>query len=216
MSRLRRGIDKQFFHPDHRDRPLVEQRYGLPPDRFLLLYVGRLDEAKQPLIVVEAARRLLTSEAPVHVVFVGSGPLGESIQNELGTAASVIDPLPHEELRTVYASADVFVFPSATEVLPNVVLEAKASGLPVLLSNEGGAHELIQVPGQDGIVVGSRDPAEWAAAISQIECDRDLCRRVGTAARRHIETAWPSWEDVLRCDLLPVWRKLRSMRSLQP
>ena len=208
VSRLRRGIDKDLFHPRHRNRALIQQRHGIPADRFLLLFVGRMDEAKRPAILADAVRLLSEQGAPVHVAFVGRGPLRDSLKQTLGDAATLVDPLMHEELRDIYAGADAFVFPSATEVMPNVVIEAKASGLPCVLAAEGGSVQLVQTPGEDGILIESDDPAEWAAAIDRLRQDEPLRRRMAEAARRHIETGWPSWDDVLREDLLPVWQRV--------
>ena len=205
ISRMRRGIDKELFHPKHRNRALLEERYGVPADSFLLLFVGRMDEAKRPMTVAGAARSLIAKGTAVRAVFVGRGPLRDALQDELGETATIIDPLQHEELRDVYASADVFVFPSATEVMPNVVLEARASGLPVILANEGGSKQLVHSSGEDGLLVDDGDAAAWAAAIERLWSDAELRRRMGETARRWIETDWPSWDDVLREDLLPVW-----------
>jgi glycosyltransferase involved in cell wall biosynthesis len=208
VSRLRRGIDKELFHPKRRDRGRLEERYGIPADAFLLLYVGRMDEAKRPTTVARAARILIERGIVVHAAFVGRGPLRDALLEQLGDAASLIDPLQHEELRDVYASADVFVFPSATEVMPNVVLEAKASGLPVVLADEGGSKQLVRGSGEDGLLVDGGDPAAWAAAIERLCSDTEFRRRMGEAARREIEANWPSWDDVLREDLLPVWSRV--------
>ena len=205
VTRLRRGIDKELFHPKHRNRGLLAERYAIPADAFLLAFVGRMDEAKRPMIVAQAARTLIERGAAAHVVFVGRGPLREALQEQLGPAATMIDPLQHEELRDVYAGSDVFVFPSATEVMPNVVLEAKASGLPAVLANEGGSKQLVRTAGEDGLLVDGGDPADWAAAIERLWRDPQFRRSMGEAARRQIETAWPAWDDVLREDLLPVW-----------
>lgn len=208
VSRLRRGIDKDFFHPQRRNRPLVEQRYRIPSDRFLLLFVGRLDEAKLSLVVAKAARLLIAQGAPVHAVFVGQGPARAALLRELGRHCTVLRPLPHEELRDIYASADLFVFPSTTEVMPNVVIEAKTCGLPVLVSRQGGSGQLIRTPGEDGLLMDDSDPAHWAATIEELRTQPERRRTMGEAARRHIETEWPSWDDVLQQDLLPVWERV--------
>jgi glycosyltransferase involved in cell wall biosynthesis len=119
----------------------------------------------------------------------------------------VLDPLPHEKLRDLYAGADLFVFPSTTEVMPNVVIEAKACGLPVVLSRHGGSGQLVRVDGEDGVLVGTLRPDHWASAIERLWRDEPRRRALGAAARRHIETGWPTWSDVLHEDLLPVWMK---------
>ncbi|MBW3543362.1 MAG: glycosyltransferase, partial [Planctomycetes bacterium] len=218
VRRLRRGIDKDFFHPRHRDRPMAAQRFGIPDDRPWLLCVGRLDEAKRPLVLAKAAQTLLATGRSLHVVFVGSGPLEAALARELGPAASFTGSLSQEDLRGVYAAADLFVFPSTTEIMPNVVIEAKASGLPVLLSRQGGSGQMIRTPGEDGLYIDDSDPAAWAAAVERLLDDTSVRRNMAAAARRHIETGWPSWDDVLREDLLPVWKEAvrGSLTALAP
>jgi len=90
---------------------------------------------------------------------------------------------------------------------PNVAVEAKASGLPVILSARGGSSQMVAQDGKDGRLLDTVEPAAWAAAIEELWVDPERRRRMGSAARRHIETAWPSWENVLQEDLMPVWAR---------
>jgi glycosyltransferase involved in cell wall biosynthesis len=205
VTRLRRGVDKEYFHPQWRDPRQVETAYGVPEDRFLLLFVGRVDESKSPMVLAKAARALGRRGVPVHVIFAGRGAQSGAVKELLGSAATVLGPLPQAALRTLYASADLFAFPSTTEVSPNVVLEAKSAGLPVLVSGEGGSAQMVRQSGVDGLVIRSSSPAEWAAAIEALWRDPARLASMREAARRHVETAWPSWLDVLREDLLPAW-----------
>ena len=76
-------------------------------------------------------------------------------------------PLSREDVASVFASADLFVFPSETDTAGNVVLEAQASGLPVVVSQAGGPKEQMR-PGVTGAVCAGRDPATWAAAIVEL------------------------------------------------
>ena len=205
VGRLRRGVDKAFFHPQWRDRPAADRRFEIPSDRVLILFAGRVDASKSPDVLAAAARRLIEQGVPVHVLFAGRGTEREAMRAALGAAVSLPGPLSQEELRMAYASADLFVFPSTTELTPNVAVEAKASGLPVILSAHGGSGQMVARDGEDGILLDSADPAAWAAAIGELAADIERRRRMGSAARHHIETAWPSWLDVLREDLMPVW-----------
>src|SRR6185503_3693151 len=158
-SLLRRGIDKELFHPGRRDRRMLEEVYGVPAESFLLLFVGRLDAAKSAETAARAARLLIDRGAPVHLLFAGDGAQRKELEKMLGSRGSFLGGgIPQSELGRLYASSDLFVFPSETEVNPNVVIEAKASGLPVLVSNRGGSAQHVRRPGEDGFVLEERDP----------------------------------------------------------
>ena len=83
------------------------------------------------------------------------------------TGSSLTGFLPQEELACLYASADLLVFPSTTDTFGNVVLEAQASGLPVIVSDQGGPHELI-LPDKTGLVVPGNDKAALVAAMARL------------------------------------------------
>jgi len=210
VSLLPRGIDKDWFHPNKSDRLQLQQTYGIPTDVPLLLFVGRLNSCKNVMVVAEALRNLLTQGIQVHGLFVGQGPSQLAIQTLLGSAATFTGWLPYSELASIYSSADLFVLPSETETYGNVVVEAKACGLPVVVSSQGGAAQLVQKDGEDGIHVQGNDPHEWAQTIAYLLRDTSKLKIMGRAARKHIETTWPSWKEVLVQDLLPVWQAIAS------
>jgi len=211
VSRLRRGIDRNIFHPKRRNRRLLVDVYRLPPKRFVILYTGRIDDAKNVLTLARAARRLLDGNAPVHVLMVGQGSRVKTIQRLLREAVTFAGVVPQSTLAWIYASADVLAFPSRTEVFPNVIVESKASGLPVLVSTEGGSARLVERTGEDGLLLED-DPAAWARAIDELRLRPDRLQHMRKEARKSIVSGWPSWEDVLAEDLLPVWREVGARR----
>jgi glycosyltransferase involved in cell wall biosynthesis len=208
ISHLRRGIDTEQFNPRRRDRTHLHRTYGIPLDRFLLLYVGRLDDPKRVMTFAHSVRILLDQGLPVHALAVGRGHRSLDIQALLGEQVTLPGVIEQEKLGAIFASADVFVFPSPTETVGNVILEAKAAGLPVLISSQGGAYQTLQEPGKDGLILETENPERWAQAIARLYEDGELRSQLSTAAQHHIKTAWPSWQDVLVNDLLPVWRSL--------
>jgi glycosyltransferase involved in cell wall biosynthesis len=125
-------------------------------------------------------------------------------------------PLPQAALPVLYASADVFVFPSESEVSPNVVLEARACGLPVVVSARDGGARFVRAHGMDGVLVEDADPTAWAAAIEPLLVDVEARREMGVRARAAVEATAPSWRKVLEEDLLPVWRAAAEGRDSDP
>ena len=206
VSFLRRGIDRARFSPAHRDPARLARTFNTPEGRPVLLFVGRIDGTKSPMVLAKAARRLLDQGHALHVLAIGDGEERAAMQALLGSQVTLPGNLDQSELGWIYASSDVFVFPSETEVSPNVVLEAKASGLPVVVAADHGGGQFVAESGRDGIVVKGQDPTRWSEAIEPLLRDSGRRRAMADQSRHWAETSWPSWLDVLREDLLPVWR----------
>jgi len=219
LSVLRRGIDTEVFHPRLRDRARLQNEWGIPADRLVLLFAGRVDAGKNALTLARAARILLERGLPVHVICAGEGGQMQEFRDLLGERVSLPGQVSQDELAWLYASADLFVFPSQIEVFPNVILEAKASGLPAVVSAQGGSAKLVRPTAHagdaGGVAVTGNEPPAWAGEIEMLLRAPERRRAMGEAARRFVETAWPSWQQVLREDLLPVWQFVaRERRSL--
>jgi glycosyltransferase involved in cell wall biosynthesis len=204
-SLLRRGIDKQVFHPRARDRQRLRHVHGIPEAKRVLLYVGRLDRTKNVPLLAAAARLLLDAGEPIHILCVGEGDEKDGLEKALGPDVTLAGQVYLPDLAWLYASSDLFVFPSATETFGNVAIEAKATGLPVVLSAQGGSAQHVSEDGADGVLVEGDRPEDWANAIHPLIQRPSLLKRMGAAARSCVEREWPSWEDVLLEDLLPVW-----------
>ncbi|HVZ02591.1 MAG TPA: glycosyltransferase [Dongiaceae bacterium] len=204
---FRRGVDRARFNPNRRDRARLKRDFGIPEDRVVLLFAGRVDASKSAPLMAMATKRLADEGLDVHALVVGEGQDRDNISKLLGARAATPGNLPQSELTWIYASADVFVFPSTTEVSPNVVLEAKASGLPVVVAREHGGGQFVARSGEDGLVLSSRDPGDWAAAIRPLVVDPAQRAKIGRAARDWIEHEWPDWGEVLERDLLAAWHE---------
>ncbi|MBL0715415.1 MAG: glycosyltransferase [Desulfosarcina sp.] len=180
-----RGIDIQRFAPQKRNGFLARE-YGLE-DTCVLLYVGRLSKEKNLGLLVEAYLVLRGKVDKVHLVIVGDGPYLAEMQKALeGIPCTFTGVLKGDDLVSAYASADVFVFPSATDTFGNVILEAQACGLPVIVSDRGGPRENM-LPGQTGLMVKANDRGRFMAAMRTLVVDTDLRRSLGAAARRYTE-----------------------------
>jgi glycosyltransferase involved in cell wall biosynthesis len=97
-----------------------------------------------------------------------------------------------KDLATAYASADIFVFPSTTDTFGNVIIEAQAAGLPVIVSDAGGPKELVR-ENENGFITRSHDVDDLVRAIRQLVSDPDLRRRMSACARESvIDRTWPA------------------------
>ncbi len=135
-----RGIDTQAFNPRHRD-PGLRQRLSAKGEK-LILFVGRLVSEKGLKDLVAVVRRLQAKGQKVRPVFAGDGPMARALRRRLPQAQLLgfVTGLPLSQL---YASCDLFLFPSRTETFGNVILEAMASGLPVVAYNAGGVGDIL-------------------------------------------------------------------------
>ena len=111
------------------------------------------------------------------------GDLKKSLKGERAVFTGF---LSCEELASCYASCDLFVFPSLTDTFGNVVMEAQASGLPVIVGNAGGPRENV-IHGETGLILDSVDPLVWAKAIGDLLGDDGRLKTMGLAARAMME-----------------------------
>jgi len=136
-----RGVDTELFRPD-RARPELRQRLlgGQSDSDALLLYVGRLSAEKQ----IERIRPVLDAMPQARLALVGDGPHRQQLEKVFaGSATTFVGYLGGEELAGAYASADAFLFPSSTETLGLVLLEAMAAGCPVVAARRGGIPDIV-------------------------------------------------------------------------
>jgi len=171
-----RGVDTDLFTPAKRDEQLRSRLLG--DGDTLLLSVGRVSEEKRIGVLLEAFDRLRAGRAGTRLAIVGDGPARERFEREAPEGVSFLGELRGAELATVYASADVFCFPSSTDTFGQVLLEAAASGLPVVGAAAGGAPELVD-HGKTGYLVQPDDPAAFAAMLDELIQEPELRRRLG-------------------------------------
>src|SRR5438094_9605361 len=139
---LPRGLDTELFHPARRD-PAFFEKFGAQNGEVRLLYVGRVSREKDLDLLATAYRRLREEGLPIQLFVVGHGPYSEEFSRSL-PEAFFTGYLTGKDLAAAYASADIFVFPSTTDTFGNVILEAQACGLPVVVSDSGGPKELVE------------------------------------------------------------------------
>ena len=136
-----RGVDTQNFRPDLKSQKMREKLLGKYKDSdSLLIYVGRLSAEKQ----IERIKPVLDNIPGTCLALVGDGPYRSQLEKFFeNTNTNFIGYLSGQELASAYASGDIFLFPSSTETLGLVLLEAMAAGCPVIGANKGGIPDII-------------------------------------------------------------------------
>lgn len=183
MKPLPRWVDTDTYSPEMRNPTFWKSR-GIGLGRVVLLYVGRVSREKGLEMLVDSFRELVDEGAAIALAVIGDGPYREEMETALsGYPILFTGYLAGEQLQHGYASADLFVFPSATDTFGNVVLEAQASGLPVIVSDEGGPRELM-IDGETGFVFRAGSKDDLAATIRLMCSDPERMSRMGHNARR--------------------------------
>jgi glycosyltransferase involved in cell wall biosynthesis len=186
---LPRGLDTTLFSPEHRD-PAFWQKFGEHNGAVHLLYVGRISKEKDLDVLAQAYRQLRDEGLPIQLYLVGDGPYLQAL-HEAMPEAIFTGYLRGKELAAAYASADVFVFPSTTDTFGNVVIEAQASGVPVIVSDTGGPKELVE-ENVNGVVTRSHDVEDLARAIRDLVNDKRKRHQMSRQARQAvIDRSWP-------------------------
>lgn len=147
VSNFIAGVDLSRFQPGNQSE--AREHRGLPPKGRLLLWVGNMVPVKAADRVLQAAARLAETDPDLRVAMVGSGPLEGELRNlaaSLPTLSGRVHfpgPANHDELPWWYRAADLLVLPSLSEGVPNVILEAMATGLPFVASKVGSIADLL-------------------------------------------------------------------------
>ena len=183
IGRWDRGVDVTRFTPARREAN------RLPPGRINVLYAGRMAREKGTDLLADAFLAARASDRRLHLVLAGGGPEEQRLRARLGSAATFLGWLDGADLAATYASADIFLFASATDTFGQVVLEAQASGLPVVAVAAGGPAELI-ADGRSGLLCPPR-AAALGGAVAGLAGSRAMRARLargGLAAAR--ERTW--------------------------
>ena len=163
------GCNLEVFRPQ--DRSQARERLGIDASSEVVVYVGRMDLKKGLLELVEAAAALHNSRPKLHCYLVGRGPDQAAIEEAIrsrgaGGFVHLVPGCAFEEVAVWMAAADAVTLPSYMEGCPNVVLEALASGRPVVATNVGGIPEILD--DSCGRLTPPRDPAKLAEALASV------------------------------------------------
>lgn len=180
---MQRGVDTEQFSPAHRTRPLDD-------DTLVLGYVGRLSVEKNVVLLTEIERGLLARGITnFRFLIVGHGAEEEVLRSSL-TQADLPGVLRGADLARAYANMDLFVFPSHTDTFGNVVLEALSSGVPSIVTPDGGPKYIVR-DRETGFIVPDSGFVEAIASLAE---NRDRLRQMREAARAYALTC--SWDAV--------------------
>lgn len=187
-----RGVDHSYYSPSKITNK-IREKFSIK-EKNILLYVGRIAPEKDIEIVLETFHNLPDQlKKDTHLLIVGDGPLLKQmtvIQHDKITFTGFIEG---EELAEVYASSDVFIFPSSTETFGNVVLEAMASGLPVVVAKAGGVQDLVE-HGQNGYLCEAKNTDEFIKNTLVLLENDELRLKLAENARQFALSQ--SWEQI--------------------
>jgi glycosyltransferase involved in cell wall biosynthesis/predicted metal-dependent phosphoesterase TrpH len=183
VGRWERGVDVERFDPAKADRDGY-------PGGVKILYAGRLSKEKGVDLLADAFLAAHAADPRLHLLLAGGGPEEAELRARLGDAATFLGWLGGEELAVAYASADAFLFCSVTDTYGQVILEAGASGLPVIAIAEGGPAALVE--NRHTGLLCRPDADHVAGAILQLAASPELRAKLGSAGARGARAR--SWE----------------------
>jgi glycosyltransferase involved in cell wall biosynthesis/predicted metal-dependent phosphoesterase TrpH len=173
ISRWERGVDVGRFDPVKADPDAF-------PGEIKVLYAGRLTREKGVDLLAETFLRAHRADPRLHLLLAGGGPEEEDLRGRFGEHATFLGWLEGEDLARAYASADVFLFCSSTDTYGQVILEAGASGLPVVAVAQGGPAALVE--NRHTGLLCRPDPDHLAGSLLQLASSPLLRRHLGAAA----------------------------------
>jgi glycosyltransferase involved in cell wall biosynthesis len=210
VDRLRiwpRGVDTDLFSPEKRSEHLRSE-WRVSDKRPAILYVGRISREKGLALLPPLQDALRARGINHQLIVAGEGPMQRELADQCSDAIFT-GALGREGVAEVFASSDLFVFPSETDTAGNVVLEAQSAGLPVIVSDRGGPKENVW-SGLSGIICSGQKPHTWADAIAPLCASRDVRAVAAAHARNYaLSRRW----DLALAPLYDAYRELGERRT---
>jgi glycosyltransferase involved in cell wall biosynthesis len=177
VSFLPTWVDDAVFQPKSPDvsgseKDKIAERYGLPPTPPWILFVGRLQKQKNPLLLVDTLKEVLAVSPSAILIVIGEGNMRQEMLDHAAKAGVsnhlyILNSQPQETVAQFYRQSNVFLLTSNFEGMPRACVEALGCGLPVVTTNVGEVGRLIK-DGNGGVIVNSWDPRELASAIADV------------------------------------------------
>jgi glycosyltransferase involved in cell wall biosynthesis len=189
------GVDARRFHPEKASEEWRWRLSGGHPSEKILLYVGRLAPEKG----IERLEALLRGVPGTRLAIVGDGPARRDLERGFaGTPTVFTGVLQGEDLAAAYASADAFLFPSTTDTLGLAMIEALASGLPIIAARSGASHEVVS-EGENGLLYEANSAPSLVAAVRMLFSDDGFREGLARGARAAAEERdWEASSRTLR------------------
>lgn len=193
-----RGIDSERFRP-HVDKQEVLSAYGIDPGKFIILYVGRIAAEKNIDVlmgVIQALPAYIHENS--HIILAGDGPLLASLAEQYKRDnITFTGYVQGKALADLYAAGDAFLFPSEHETFGNVVLEAMASGTPVIGAASGGVRDIVR-DGTTGLLRSPGDISGFVQAVEGLFGNVELRRELALNGRQYsLQQSWDAIFDRL-------------------
>jgi len=187
---LYNGIGEVFFSPSHK-REEMRRNLGIATDAFVVITVGSLTEKKGQQYLIDACKRVPNA----HLLVVGDGYLRFELEKHASDHIRFLGA--RSDIRDLYAASDVFVLPSLWEGMPNAMLEALASGLPVVATDVGGVSEIVEND-KNGFLVPARDSDALRGATETLKNGLEMRARMsGNASLSVKNMTWRNHTDAL-------------------
>ncbi|GMJ03205.1 sulfoquinovosyldiacylglycerol 2 [Hibiscus trionum] len=209
-----KGVDSESFHPRYRSHEMRLRLSNGEPEKPLIIHVGRIGVEKS----LDFLKRVMDRLPEARIAFIGDGPYREELEKLFrGMAAVFTGMLQGEELSQAYASGDVFVMPSESETLGQVVSEAMSSGIPVVGARAGGVPDIIPADqeGKTGFLFTPGDIDDCMSKLLPLLQYKELRETIGQAAREEMEKY--DWKEATKTirneeynDAIMFWRKKRA------
>jgi glycosyltransferase involved in cell wall biosynthesis len=188
-------VDGTLFRPDRPGRDEVRRGLGWSPDDLVISYVSRLAPEKNVSYLANALGIVAAQRPDVRILLVGDGPARGDLQRRMGSLVRFAGYRTGQDLADHYAAGDIFAFSSLTETFGNVVLEAMASGMPVVALRAGGVGDTVQ-HGLTGLLVEpSNPPDRFAEAMLSLVDNPERRQAMSRAAREYAQSQ--SWDAIM-------------------
>lgn len=205
-----RGIDGHIFHRSY--NPLTIRKKYQIKEKYILLYVGRIASEKDVLLLPEMEKMLPNEQRQaIHWLVVGDGPMKDALAKKAPANMTLTGFIEGENLAALYAGADLFVFPSASETFGNVVLEALACGTPVIGANAGGVRTIVQ-QGKTGLLCEEKNPASFKGAITHLLANDGWRNEMGELAFHYGQSQ--NWDAIFH-DLRRAYVEVLELEELK-
>jgi glycosyltransferase involved in cell wall biosynthesis len=214
---IRLGIElDNRISPDGTARAETRRVMGVPDDRFLVGWIGRMTGVKRTDVLLKGFRALRDEGVDAVLCMVGDGPdrgAVEELAGELGIVRDCLFAGYQEEVGPFFAAFDVFVLPSGNEGTPVTAIEALAGGCPVVATRVGGVPDVVE-DGVDGYLIEPAAVQELAARLAELARDPELRTRMGAAGRERMQSRYAV--DRMVDDVDRLYRELLERKGIAP